>query len=653
MLYVGARLFDREPNLINARILRQNQPIGADDRLFVQIDPFGNRRSGYLFGVNPNGVRFDGVFQNTTDRQFDWDGIYQAEAVIDEQGWTAELAIPFKTLSFDPSSDTWRLNFVRNIVRRNEQMAWASRNRSTDPTTMGSVTGLNGHEQGMGLDIVPSMSVRDRKLYAAGRNDSDTEPSLDVFYKVTPALNAALTINTDFSATEVDNRQVNLTRFNLFFPERRDFFLQDLDIFQFASLGRLNTGNDTLENSATTRSSRENGRPFFSRRLGIGVNGEEVALEYGGKLSGRIGRWDVGALSIRQDEYAGVAATTASLGRVVANILDESSVGLIATSGDPTSNEDNTLVGTDFRYVNSRLPGGRRVEVDAWYQQSDTERYHSAQSAAGAGFRLPNNTGVRGGLALKHIEANFNPALGFISRTGIADVTAELGHTWRPAERSIQSVFAGIDAQRIEFLDDHSVQREVLSLRALEIDTRARDQLKVHFVANKEGLRTDFEISPGVIIPAGLYEFDEHEVRIASGNQRKWSGGFAYRSGDFYSGERLGLEASIVWRPSRHLRVSLNHEYNDVELPQGDFIVRLARLQLETAFSSTLSWVNLIQYDNVSELVGLNSRVHWIPRAGREGFIVLNHNLEDFDRDDSFHSELAELTLKFGYTFRF
>ena len=653
MLYVGARLFDREPNLINARILRQNQPIGADDRLFVQIDPFGNRRSGYLFGVNPNGVRFDGVFQNTTDRQFDWDGIYQAEAVIDEQGWTAELAIPFKTLSFDPSSDTWRLNFVRNIVRRNEQMAWASRNRSTDPTTMGSVTGLNGHEQGMGLDIVPSMSVRDRKLYAAGRNDSDTEPSLDVFYKVTPALNAALTINTDFSATEVDNRQVNLTRFNLFFPERRDFFLQDLDIFQFASLGRLNTGNDTLENSATTRSSRENGRPFFSRRLGIGVNGEEVALEYGGKLSGRIGRWDVGALSIRQDEYAGVAATTASLGRVVANILDESSVGLIATSGDPTSNEDNTLVGTDFRYVNSRLPGGRRVEVDAWYQQSDTERYHGAQSAAGAGFRLPNNTGVRGGLALKHIEANFNPALGFISRTGIADVTAELGHTWRPAERSIQSVFAGIDAQRIEFLDDHSVQSEVLSLRALEIDTRARDQLKVHFVANKEGLRNDFEISPGVIIPAGLYEFDEHEVRIASGNQRKWSGGFAYRSGDFYSGERHGLEASIVWRPSRHLRVSLNHEYNDVELPQGDFIVRLARLQLETAFSSTLSWVNLIQYDNVSELVGLNSRVHWIPRAGREGFIVLNHNLEDFDRDDSFHSELAELTLKFGYTFRF
>ena len=137
-IYVAARMFDQaSPSEITARILRQNQPIGGDDRFFVHIDAFGNRRSGNLFGVNPNGVRFDGIFQNVTDRQFDWDGIYRAEAAIDEQGWTAELAIPFKTLSFDPAKDSWHMNFVRYIIRRNEQMAWTSRNRSTDPTTMG------------------------------------------------------------------------------------------------------------------------------------------------------------------------------------------------------------------------------------------------------------------------------------------------------------------------------------------------------------------------------------------------------------------------------------------------------------------------------------------------------------------------------------
>jgi hypothetical protein len=496
-LYVAARMFDKEPERIGARILRQNQPIGPDDRFFVHLDPFGNRRSGYLFGVNPNGVRFDGVFQNTSDRQFDWDGIYRAEAVIDEQGWTAEFAIPFKTLSFDPAKDAWNMNFVRYIIRRNEQLAWDSRNRNTDPTTMGSVTGLRGIQQGAGLDIVPSVAIRERKDFATSLHNTDTEPSLDVFYKITPSLNGALTINTDFSATEVDNRQVNLTRFGLFFPEKRDFFLQDLDIFQFASIGRLNTGNDTLENSATTRASRENGRPFFSRRLGIAPTGQEVPLDYGGKLSGRVGRWDIGALSIRQDDSPAVNATTTFVGRVAANVLDESSLGFIATSGDPTANLDNSLVGTDFRYVNTHLAGGRALEAEAWYQQSDSEDLIGDDSALGLGIRMPNNSGLRGGLGYRRLEENFNPALGFVSNAGIDDYTAEVGHTWRPRDNTIQSVFSGLDAERIEYLDDGSVQSQVLSLRAVEIDTRGRDQLRLRFYSTEESLRLPFEISSG------------------------------------------------------------------------------------------------------------------------------------------------------------
>ena len=652
-LYVGARMFDREPAEIVARILRQNQPIGGDDRFFVHIDAFGNRRSGNLFGVNPNGVRFDGIFQNVTDRQFDWDSIYEARSAIDEQGWTTEFAIPFKTLSFDPAKDSWSMNFVRYIIRRNEQLAWMSRNRNTDPTTMGVVTGLDGLEQGRGLDVVPSVSVRERKQFAGSVSSSDTEPSLDVFYKVTPALNAALTINTDFSATEVDNRQVNLTRFNLFFPERRDFFLQDLDIFQFASLGRLNTGNDTLENAATTRPSRENGRPFFSRRLGITPGGQEVPLEYGGKLSGRVGRFDIGALSIRQNDSATVDRVTATVARVAANLLDESSIGLIATNGDPTRNVDNSLAGLDFRYVNTRLPGNRSLDADVWYQQSDSGDRRGDDSAAGVAFRMPNNTGMRGGLGWKRSEANFNPALGYVNNPGIDDYTAEVGHTWRRRGGFVQGVYAGLDANRIEYLDDSRVQSEVLALRALEIETQGRDELRLRLFSTDEGLREDFEITPGVFIPAGDYSFDEYELRLGSGNQRKVSGAIELRGGDFYTGERSRVITQVAVRPGRHFRAAVEYEYNDVTLPQGDFIVRLARLTLETAFSSTLSWVNLLQYDNVSETVGLNSRLHWVPQAGREGFLVINHNLEDFDRDNEFHSTFSEATVKFGYTFRF
>ena len=281
-LYVGARFYDAQPQLINARVLRQGQPIGSDDRFFVHIDPFNSRRSGYLFGVNPNGVRYDGVFEGVTQRQFDWDGIWQAAAQVTADGWVVEIAIPFKTLSFDPSTTTWRMNFARNIERKNETIAWVSRNRNTDLSTMGDITGISQIEQGQGLDVVPSISVRDRRSVAGSTAESAVEPSVDVFYKITPQLNASLTLNTDFSATEVDDRQVNLTRFSLFFPERRDFFLQDVDIFQF---GRI----------------QQDGRPFFSRRLGISNTGQLVPLDFGGKLSGRIGRFDVGTLAVRHD----------------------------------------------------------------------------------------------------------------------------------------------------------------------------------------------------------------------------------------------------------------------------------------------------------------------------------------------------------------
>jgi hypothetical protein len=545
------------------------------------------------------------------------------------------------------------MNFVSYIIRRNEQLAWVSRNRNTNPTTMGEVTGLRNLEQGLGLDVVPSVSVRERKDFATAARVSDTEPSLDVFYKITPGLNAALTINTDFSATEVDNRQVNLTRFSLFFPERRDFFLRDLDIFQFASIGRLNTGNDGLVNMATTRPSRENGRPFFSRSLGITPTGEEVPLQYGGKLSGRVGRWDIGALSIRQDESAVVDATTTFVGRVATNVLEESSVGMIVTSGDPAANLDNTLVGADFRYVNNRLSSGRNLEAEAWYQQSDTEGQNGDDAAAGVGVRMPNNTGLRGGLALRRLETNFNPGLGYVSRTGIDDYTLEFGNTWRPRDSAIQSVFSGIDAQRVEFLDDGSVQSQVLVLRGLEIETRGRDELSLRYITSDEGLRRPFEITPGVILPVGDYSFDEYEIALTTGNQRTFSGNFTIRDGDFYSGERLRLDTTVSWRPNQHFRTSAQYEYNDVQMPQGDFIVRLVRLTFETAFTSAWSWVNLLQYDNLSETIGINSRLHWIPQAGREGFLVLNHNLEDLDRDQSFHSSYSEVTLKFGYSFRF
>jgi hypothetical protein len=633
-IYFGARMFDGEPERINALILRQGQQIGSDDRFFVHIDSFANRRSGYLFGVNPNGVRYDGIFENITQRSFDWDGIWRAAATIDEQGWSVEIAIPFKTLSFDPRNTTWRMNFMRNIARKNESIAWESRNRNTDLSTMGDVRGISQVDQGLGLDVVPSLSVRERKDYVGTASDSDTHPSLDVFYKITPSLNASLTVNTDFSATEVDARQVNLTRFSLFFPERRDFFLQDVDIFQF---GRL----------------EQDGRPFFSRTIGLSATGQEVPIDYGGKISGRIGRFDIGTLAIRQEAYGTVEAADLFVGRVAANVLAESSLGMIVTNGDPASNLDNSAAGIDFRFLNSRLRRGRGIEGEAWVQKTDTEGVADNDDAYGFGIRLPSTTGMSFGFDTMELQANFNPAMGFVRRTGVRSYNLGFGNTRRPLEGKIRTIYSGVDAARIEFLDNGEVQSAALRINVVDINLNSQDAFGAGYTFAEEGLRQPFPIHPSHTIPPGVYKFEYANFSVRTGDQRKLGAGMFVNDGGFYDGEQFGVGGFIGWRPNKHFRTNINYQYNDINFGPTRFITRLIRLQLDAVFSSTLSWTNLIQYDNQSETIGFNSRLHWIPEAGREGYLVLNHNLQDLDKNNTFHTSFNELTIKYSYTFRF
>jgi hypothetical protein len=593
-------------------------------------------------------VRHDALYESVSAFQSEWTVIWDTAASVFDQGWTAELEIPFKSISFDSAIDTWGFNFGRSIRRRGEEMVWVSRNRSYNPSIMGLATGFTGMDHGLGLDIVPAASVNRQRVYAPSAADTDFERSLDVFYRLTPSLNASLTVNTDFSAAEVDDRQVNLTRFNLFFPEKRDFFLNDTDLFEF---GRIGAGN-----SATTPSSENNGRPFFSRRLGLSPSGAPVDLEYGGKLSGRVGRWNVGALAIRQDVFGAVDASAAFVGRVSANVLEESSVGVIVTSGDPNSNRRNSLGGVDFRYLNTHLPGGRVLEADGWFQRSDTEGLDGRDSAFGLGIRMPTNSTWRGGLGYKEVGAHFNPALGFVSRTNVRDATADAGYTHFARGRILQTLFAGVDAERVSLLDG-GLQSSVLLGRLIEVRTNTGEQVNVHYSATEEVVAEPFTIyedsSRRVIVPPGRYSFGEKVLSTQTGGQRTFSGGVSYRSGDFYGGTRRNVGGQFAWKQSRHFAMGLRYDLNDIELPQGTFVTRLVRLTTDVNFSSTLYWVNLIQYDNVSEVIGANVRLRWIPKAGQESLIVLNHRMEDRDQDNVFRSELTDLSVRISYTFRF
>ena len=655
-LYIGGRFWDSEPERIAAGTLRHRSlRLGDDDRIAVVLSPFNDRRSGYKFETNANGVKHEAIYQNVSQNLPVWDTIWDVASTTDADGWMTEIAIPLKSISFDPENDTWGVNFSRAVRRKGEEISWVSRNRSYNPSIVGLATGFAGLQQGLGLDVVPSIALNRRRVFDPSGDSSASRPSLDLFYKITPSLNGALTLNTDFSATEVDSRQVNLSRFNLFFPEQRAFFLQDTDIFEFGRIG----GRGSDVNRSVSGPSRENGRPFFSRSLGLGDSGQPVDLDYGGKLSGRIGPWSVGGLAVRQAGFGGVRSGNAFVGRASLSILEESAVGFIVTEGDPRSNSDNSVAGADFRYLNSRLGNGRVIEADAWFLRSDTDGRSGNDRAFGLGLRAPNRAGLRWGLAAREVQSNFNPALGYVNRSGIRDHTADLGYTRHFRGGRVASWFASVDAQRIDLLDG-GLQTQVITVTPLEIDSRSRDSFVLQYISTDEVLVRPFRIhqdlsdpSRQVVIPRGRYSFDEYVATVASGSHRKFVAAVHHRRGDFFSGKRINYGTIMTLRPTKHFTFRFGYDHHDIRLPQGAFVTRLANLSSEVAFNANLLWINRVQYDNVSEEVGVNSRLHWVLQDGREAYLVLNHNLQDYDRDNSFDETLSDLSVKVNYTFRF
>jgi len=649
-LYIGARAWDTEPEKMVARILKQGGELFKEDRIGVILDPFNDKRSGYMFELNPNGVRLEGLFNSPTEFRPWWEGIWHGDAEITEDGYTTEMVIPFKTLSFDVEDETWGLNVWREVMRNEERMGWVSYNRGYNPSASGEIHGLKDLDSGMGLDIVPSMSMRQERNIITSDTDYKLEPSLDLFYKITPSMNGSLTINTDFSATEVDDRQVDLTRFSLFFPEKRDFFLKDSDIFEFGNIGQgMSFGS--LSGTSTPFVELESGRPFFSRKIGLSATGAPVDLDYGAKISGRIGQWNLGTLAIRQAEFGRVDATDIFVGRLSRNILTESSAGVIMTYGDPVSNLDNYMVGVDFRYLNTRLPGGNTLVAEAWYQQSDTDNLSGDDAAWALGIHMPNRNKFRGTLSVKEVERNFNPAMGFINRRGVRDYAAEIGYTHRPDSGFLREIYGGIDSRYVQRLSDDGMQTQVILFRLLEMANFQGDNMKFRYAIRKEGLDIPFRIYEDIIVPAGFYTYNRHVIRFETSQARKLSVSGSYSGGGYFNGDRTSLRGTVNWLPNKHFSLGGSYDFNDIELTQGDFITRLMTLNSDIVFSNELAWTNLVQYDNVSDNLGFNSRLHWSPQAGRDVYLVFNYNM--IDTEDGFKSTRSDITLKANYTFRF
>ncbi len=682
-LFVAFRAWDTEvEKVVKRRMLRDTVDMFWDDRVNLVLDTFHDHRNGYFFQMNAVGARRDGTTSGPIEFENNWDGIWEGKASIDAEGWSVEWAIPFQTLNFDPQLDAWGINFERGIRRNNEEMRWADpdqRRLLTNVSHAGVITGLHGIQQGLGLDVVPTGSLRRVDDNLQDRHYWSYDPSLDAFYKLLPSLTASATVHTDFGETEVDDVQVNLNRFALFFPEKRDFFLQDESIFRFGGLA-------------------DNGRPFFSRNigqacfpgyspviengycprniggprgLGIVPDGDPVDILGGAKLTGRIGNWNIGVLDTQIDDRSGLdprpgsaiqqqletrphlEGRNLSVARISYNLLEESRIGVIATHGNPYSNQDNSLAGVDFNYRDSDVWNGNAVEARSWLQRSFTEGVDGGDEWAwGTSLSYPNDL-VSWSLGVFELQDDFFPALGFLNRPGIRQYDADYRYRIRPHDSPVRTLDTRV-LGRLVTDNGTEIQTGAVSFRPIKVESHHADAIEVRYEHRYENLDNAFAIKGDNLISAGSYHYDEAFALLETSKSRNLRADLEAGGGSFYDGTRARVRPRLEWRPSKYWFASLEYDHNElwsIGAQAERFRFRVARVRLNLQLTPDLSWITIVQYDNVSDSVGLQSRIRWIVTEGREIFLVFNQGLDT--RDGDIDVARTEPLAKVGWTFRF
>jgi len=637
-LFLGIRCFDREPALIRATQMKRDANLDPDDRVEILLDTFLDRRNAFWFQIGAAGSKGDAlVTKNGSQFNKQWDTIWYALARVDAEGWLAEIEIPFASINFEPDTTVWGLNLVREIRRRSESARWAS----PDPrfsffsvANAGTLSGTRGLEQGLGLDVKPFALGTFARDSAADDTDWMGDAGLDAFYKLSPSTKLSLSVNTDFAKTEVDERQVNLTRFPLFFPEKRDFFLEDSGVFFFGPSAGFGRQSDVI--------------PFFSRRIGLDDEGAEVPLLAAAKITGQTGSYSFGLLDVQTDESAVLDGRNLFAGRFSKNVLEQSDVGLIWTHGDPLADERSDTMGVDFNYRTDEFLDDRSLRLSAYALKTDSEGVSGDDTAWHASAAYPNDE-IEVRASFTSIGEDFDPALGFVPRTGIRKYSGEIEYSPR-LYSSIRQLRFGFEPTWITNTSGDTETAE-FDFVPFGVEWESGDRFDLRVSRVTENLDEDFDIQDDVVVPLDDYDFVRHGASFRSSDKRDLAAVVAVTTGGFFDGSAGDYYVELDWRPSARMLYGLAYSINDVRLPGGDFSVHLARLRADFLFDPDTSWSSFVQWDDESNSLSLNSRLWWIIEPGNELFLVLNHGWDVVD--SSLSPTSIDVTLKLGYTLRF
>ncbi len=631
-IYLGFSCSDPEPEKIVVFSKARDSELEDEDYIKFVFDPYGDGRSAYIFAINPFGARYDALSSNRGEKEdSSWDGIWEAKTQINPDGWTAEIRIPVNSLTFRKDLNTWGFNVERRIQRLLEVDRWSALTRDhkiAQTIHAGKLNNLPDFSLGIGL-VAKASTILNLNRIAGSEGKIKWDNSLDITQKITPDITAQLTVNTDFAETEVDTRKTNLTRFALMFPEKRQFFLEGSDIYDFG----LGVGYYML--------------PFQSRRIGL-VEGKAVPLKLGGKVNGKIGNTQFGGLVTRAGELEGSTdATNMGVIRVKQNILKESNIGMIGVMGDPLGRSGSWTAGIDMTYQNSEFMGDKNFLVGFWGLMTDRSDLEGDKSAVGMKIDYPNDL-VDMSFTYFRLGDSFDPSLGFVPRKSINYYRVAANYFPRPEKWNIRKFIFESSASLYTNLANEWENYRIFTA-PVHFALESGDRFEFNINPTGENLTKEFEISEGVTIPANEYHWNRYRLEVEGASKRKISGQAAWWFGSFYSGNLHQIEVELNWRPYNFLIFEGSFERNIGKLPYGDFTQDLYGVRVQVNMSSDLNLSSFIQYDTESKSFGTNNRFRWTFAPRGDLFIVYNHNMSRPIEERHWNYQSNQLIVKLVY----
>lgn len=612
-LYIGIWCYDSNASGIIAKELRRDFNGSNDDNFKIILDTYGDNRNGFLFITNPNGARRDAqVLNNGKNVNTSWDGAWNAEAKQTDEGWFAEVKIPFTTLKYDASRDKqiWGINFERNIRRKREQVLWQGWSRDYSIQQVSKAGQLDGMDSLLARDFIEIAPY----TVTGGQFGEEKEGRFDlggnINYLVTPTLRAQVTVNTDFAQAEADPQQINLTRFPLRFPERREFFLEGRDYFN------MGFGGNRIE-------------PFYSRRIGLTPDREQVPILGGTRLLGKIRNSTIGFMSLQTQQQDTFPSTNYTVASFRQNVLEESTAGLMSVN-KITNQGMHTTSGINGQYRTSEFLGDKNLNFQGAivHTRNSGEGYDPEANAYRFSLQYPNDK-LSIFTSYQSAPDQFQPEVGLRRRPDFREAFGSVTIKPRPKEHIPwirQFRFTPFTITYNYFHNTRELQTFSWNFKPLGFDTKSGESFDFAVNRSGEGVQEDFQLQDETVIPSGEYWQTRYNLNLSSFSGRTISGGVSVDWGGFFTGRSVESQYSLRWRASKHIDLSADYNKNWITLPQSAFDTDLIGTRLKYAVNPDLFGSVYTQWNDRDELANMNFRLRWIPKIGTNFFLIVNQN---------------------------